>query len=79
MLNGVEDDDPTGAGGPPYLQALAWWLTASGVLLLLPRQWAAAGIAFGLGGLSHVAARRRARRGRLGGADPGDPKAPADA
>lgn len=57
----LADPDPTGTHGSPYLKAAAWWLIGAGVLLLLPRQWPSAGIAFGLGLLLHtvVAWRRR--------------------
>lgn len=63
MAEPLADPDPTGTHGAPYLKALAWWLTAAGILLLLPRQWPSAGIAFALGGLLHAVHAWR-RRGR---------------
>jgi hypothetical protein len=47
---------------PTYLENARWWLLATGLMLMLPRQWPSVGIAFALGLLCHLVVRLRQRR-----------------
>lgn len=55
---------------PSYVEAVRWWLVAAGIMLMLPRQWPSAGIAFLLALVCHAVVRRRRRPSR---AQPGAP------
>ena len=79
------DDDGRDHGGEPSpaLASAVWWCIGAGVMLLLPRQWASAGIAFSIAAVLALLKRRKyppapkKKRGQEraeGGAD--DEKAP---
>jgi len=55
------DDDGRDSGlePTPALGSAVWWCVSAGVMLLLPRQWASAGIAFGIAGVLALVKRRR--------------------
>ena len=55
------DDDGRdhGAEPTPALASAMWWCIAAGVMLLLPRQWASAGVAFAIGTVLAILKRRK--------------------
>lgn len=59
--DGWLDDDGRdhGAEPTPALASAVWWCIAAGVMLLLPRQWASAGIAFAIAAVLALLKRRK--------------------
>lgn len=51
----LEDDGRDGGkDDTPALESAVWWCVAAGIMLLLPRQWASAGMAFALAAILFV-------------------------
>ena len=61
VADNAPESDRVGTYGPPIARAAGWWLIGSAILLLLPRQWASAGIALVLAMLLFAYQRRRDR------------------